>query len=348
MIYVLVTVGFKNEEIENENLDSINLADDLVKVIKIGFSSDEINKNRLKTHSTSNFAFKIFKIIEGGTQADETIIHRYFKPYQHLGRREVFEYRDEIIDFFNKYTTIEEIRKAIPIECNENYITEMKKTGDVLEIPVSVAINILSKKSEKMISRDTITEVRKMIYLLDDYKNGSFKNICDFLEVDEDIFIEEMLNFLTIRQNLINKYKNLYDNIKKAETVYDRLLEIGNSNIEEDLVFYLLNAEDWIYLSLGKNRLRSLGYHTTKIKRELDIMTFDLSLLKRTIYSEFREKDRISKYDLKKKLANIYNKIGYQKLAKANDIEDYFIVKSILLTIDKKKVAGFELVKRIG
>lgn len=341
MIYVLVTVGFKDKTIENKDPELINLADDLVKVIKIGFSADEENGNRLKAHSTSNFAFKIFKIINGGTQVDETNIHKYFKQYQYLGRREVFEYRDEIIDFFNKYTTIEEIRRIIPIGYDGKSIIGIKKVGDVLEIPVTVAAEILSRRIE--LSKELITEIRKKIYLLDDYKNGSFKNICDFLEVDEDEFIENVLNFLSIRQNLIDRYKNLYEKIKEAITIHDKLLEICQSDIKENLAYYLLNIEDWAYLSLGKERLRALGYSSTRINKELENILIDENMLKQAIYKEFRAGDRILKLDIKERLSNIYDKLNVNKTPKATDLGKWFEVKRT--KVNGKE--GFELVKQI-
>jgi hypothetical protein len=345
MIYVLVTVGFKDETIENKDPELINLADDLVKVIKIGFSADEENGNRLKTHSTSNFAFKTFKIINGGTQVDETNIHKYFKQYQYLGRREVFEYRDEIIDFFNKYTTIEEIRKVIPIGCDGRSIAGMRKVGDALEIPVTVAVEILSRRLE--LSRELITEIRKKIYLLDDYKNGSFKNICDFLEVGEDEFIENVLNFLSIRQKLIDKYKDLYEKIKEATTIHDRLLEICQSDIEEELAYYLLNVEDWAYLSLGKERLKSLGYHVTKIDRELEIKNFNMEeALKERIYKEFHKGDRISKAEIKNKLREIYIEFDYKRSPKGSDLREWFELKPCQLKSNNKRVNGFYILNK--
>ena len=345
MIYVLVTVGFKDETIENKDPELINLADDLVKVIKIGFSADEENGNRLKAHSTSNFAFKIFKIINGGTQVDETNIHKYFKQYQYFGRREVFEYRDEIIDFFNKYTTIEEIRRIIPVGCDGKSIAGIKKVGDILEIPVTVAAEILSRKIE--LSKELITEIRKKIYLLDDYKNGSFKNICDFLEIDEDEFIENVLNFTSIRQDVISKYKNLYKSIRESATIYNRLLEICQSDIEEELTYYLLNVEDWVYLSLGKERIKALGYNSTKINKELENITVDKDILKQAIYEEFKTGDRITKSVIKERLSNLYNRLNLNKTAKAIDLEEWFEVRDCKIDLNGKRVNGFELVKQI-
>ena len=146
----------------------------------------------------------------------------------------------------------------------------------------------------------------------------------------------------------VNAFFTEYDNLKTAQEKLHFLCESDLSQEARKIIEKNLDQKMKSYLSLGRDRLKALGYHTTKIKRELGIVTFDLSLLEKTIYSEFKENDRISKSDLKEKLASIYDKVGYKKLAKANDIENYFVVKSILLTVDGKKVAGFELLKEIS
>ena len=173
--------------------------------------------------------------------------------------------------------------------------------------------------------------------------NGSFKNICDFLEVDEDEFIENVLNFTSIRQDVISKYKNLYKSIRESATIYNRLLEICQSDIEEELTYYLLNVEDWVYLSLGKERIKALGYNSTKINKELENTTVDKDILKQAIYEEFKTGDRITKSVIKERLSNLYNRLNLNKTAKAIDLEEWFEVKRI-------KVGGrngFKLVKQI-
>ena len=61
------------------------------------------------------------------------------------------------------------------------------------------------------------------------------------------------------------------------------------------------------------------------------------------IYRLFKVGNRYIKSDIKSTLKNIYEIHGYKKSAKANDLEQYFIIKDIL-TSDKKH--GLELLSK--
>ena len=62
--------------------------------------------------------------------------------------------------------------------------------------------------------------------------------------------------------------------------------------------------------------------------------------MKEEMYRLFRVGNRYTKADIKTTLKNLYERIGYQKTAKATDLEEYFDLKKIY-TSDKKN--GFEL-----
>ena len=69
--------------------------------------------------------------------------------------------------------------------------------------------------------------------------------------------------------------------------------------------------------------------------------------LKNEIYRLFTVGYRYSKSDIKSTLKNAYERVGYQKTAKASDLEEYFIVKDTKLQDETKKwVNGFELLEK--
>ena len=134
-----------------------------------------------------------------------------------------------------------------------------------------------------------------------------------------------------------------------AKSDAERLKLICDPNLSELARKYLIDqAESRIkgYLTLGYDRIRALGYHTTKIKKELGIVTFSKNDLKTLVQEEFKEGDRIAKSDIKERLAEIYNKIKYKKTPKANDLEEWFDLKPVLITVEGKRVHGFELVEK--
>jgi dissimilatory sulfite reductase (desulfoviridin) alpha/beta subunit len=60
------------------------------------------------------------------------------------------------------------------------------------------------------------------------------------------------------------------------------------------------------------------------------------------IYKTFSVGQRYSKKNIKDTLNDLYQRLGYQKKAKATDLELYYLMKSVYLTADKQN--GFELI----
>ncbi len=148
----------------------------------------------------------------------------------------------------------------------------------------------------------------------------------------------------------MNAFFTEYDELK---TIYDRLKFLCEANLSDEarkVIERQLDDKTTRYLSLGKDRLKALGYHSSKIEKELgDTKTDKIIELKDKIYSEFNEGDRISLSDIKEKLAKIYSEISYSKSAKANDLEEWFEVSLINITsLQGKRGKGFELLKKKG
>ena len=102
-------------------------------------------------------------------------------------------------------------------------------------------------------------------------------------------------------------------------------------------------------LGLGKKRLKALNYNTTYIKKELGIVMFSDSDLGNHIRSTFNLGDKYILSDLKIRLGELYERIGYKAVPKASDILDYFEVREYSLYEKlpdgkRKKVRGYELI----
>lgn len=132
-------------------------------------------------------------------------------------------------------------------------------------------------------------------------------------------------------------------------SVYEKLKMICQAGLSEeafDEVSQHVEGNIQKYLILGPERIKALGYNITEIKKELGIITFDVDDVAQRIIGAFKEGDRISKADIKTKLKEIYAEVGYEKTAKANDIEEWFEVKEIQFRKDGKVIHGFELTKK--
>ena len=68
-----------------------------------------------------------------------------------------------------------------------------------------------------------------------------------------------------------------------------------------------------------------------------------------SVYSDFREGEKLSLTNIKNKLSFIYSSINYNSTPKATDIERWFEVKECLVPIEvngkKKRSRGYELLK---
>ena len=159
----------------------------------------------------------------------------------------------------------------------------------------------------------------------------------------DDIVNQEAFEFL-------EKYNSLTEARKKLIL----LCEYGLSSDAIQIVLGQIPNSDYIksyYLALGPQRLKNLGYKRNNIEKELGIVVFSPELLIQEIFSNFKENEKYTLANLKNKLSFIYSSINYSAAPKANDIENYFEVKGIVVyekdesTGKRKQIRGYELLK---
>ena len=327
MIYLIKSAGYD----ENENL---------IHLLKIGYTEDNNRDRRFMSYKLHNPTCKILYEIPSLSEDIEKRIQYKFKDllYSEYGR-EWFYYSEDIINFFKDIDSIDleslpknPIRgskdfKKIKNECREvlSYFFNSKDTEDYLK-------NIISKVKDQL-TRDYVLE-----YLRDDSSIGPegvdrYLNYLKCLETgiycEDDIVNREVSEFLKVYIGL----NTIYDKLKL-------LCEYGLSNDAIQIVLGQIADSDEIksyYTTLGSQRLKGMGYHVTKIKRSLGIITFSQELLESSIYSEFKIGDKITLADIKLKLEYLYKSINYDAAPKAKDLENYFEVKNSSIYENGKK-----------
>lgn len=101
------------------------------------------------------------------------------------------------------------------------------------------------------------------------------------------------------------------------------------------------------YMTLGPERLYSLGYDITKVSREYSDMFFDRNSLKESIYNTFHEGDKIAMSDIKIMLKDLYKSLGYNKSPMATDLEEFFeLSRTKISTPEGKYRDAFKLLKK--
>jgi hypothetical protein len=334
MIYVKLSASYKNK-------DSIT---EFENILKIGYTKDneKTSSGRDISYKTENPTIKTLYIIEGGTEQDERNLHNHFRKYLKYGN-EWFDYNDEILEFFNTHTTVESLRE--------------------LEVKFS------SKHSTIL---DEIRQNHRYILCIIEDNLGfgiSDREFLELLDLDNivDNFIEIIIPWLTrnypdqssIIIQSINHYLELSEGFKKfVQHLQDttilfplRLRELCESQeFTEDEKRMIARdsspAFERYYCVLGPERCRALGYSTDKLNREISdrIIETNVDIISE-ILKLFKIGGRYKKSDIKEALRDLYKRLGLNKSPKASDLEEYFELKTILVSdpITKKRESGFEI-----
>lgn len=338
MIYLIKSAGYD----ENENL---------IHLLKIGYTEDNNRDRRFMSYKLHNPTCKILYEIPSLSEDIEKRIQYKFRDYKYKEYgNEWFYYNDDVINFFRDIDKVDleslpknPVRgskefKKIKNECREvlSYFFNTKDTEEYLE-------NIISKVKDQL-SKDYVIE-----YLRKDPNVGN-ERVDKYFEVlrcretgiycEDDIVNHEVSEFLKVYTGL----NTIYDKLKL-------LCEYGLSQDGIDIVLGQIADSDEIksyYTTLGSQRLKGMGYHVTKIKRSLGIITFSQELLESSIYSEFKVGDKITLSDIKSRLEVLYKSINYDKVAKAKDLENYFEVKNSSIYENGKKVKCYIIIKKKG
>lgn len=132
------------------------------------------------------------------------------------------------------------------------------------------------------------------------------------------------------------------------------LVKISESDLtDENLTNFLgLIPERFkeYYTEMGPDRIKASGYREDKLKAEWtkqhqeELGVSDELIL--GVAEHFKLGHRYSKSKIKETLKELYQKHGYQKTAKASDLQEYFWLKDTKLFEDGKWVNGFEIQKK--
>lgn len=146
-------------------------------------------------------------------------------------------------------------------------------------------------------------------------------------------------------QSFFRGFEELPDFYSKMKAVCEAPL----TDLERSYILVKLPIEfRKYYETLGPERLKSLGYNITNIKRELKDLKIDLESLSKKIFANFKEGQRYTKADIKTTLGEIYEALEYSRTPKASDLEYYFEIKDCLIQNKEtgKRDKGFEIIKK--
>lgn len=344
MIYLIESSGYSVDD-----KDTINY----FRLLKIGYTEDNCRDGRFTAYKLHNPTYRVLCEVPGLTEEDEKNVQYKFRKYLYPEYgMEWFEYNKEIVDFFSDSNVIENI-KSLP-KCpvlEHRELTKLKKE-------VKVILEILN-------GIDKSIDIKYLYKEVFNRKLRSIDLVYEFLELSIDKNILDKCKYLLECRETGVYCENPEDNREVSEflrvytrltTIHDKLkllCEYGLSQDAIQIVLGQINESDEIksyYITLGPSKLKSLSYNSTKIKNHLGIVTFSQELLESSIYSEFKVGDIWLLSDIKSKLEYIYSNINYDKVAKANDLLNYFEVQETMvrreISGEKKRVKVYKLLKR--
>ena len=303
----------------SDNARSFILSDANIETLAVDISLDLpqiMGRQRLNSNPWRNDAEFYYKPLTNGKR--EKLGDKDFQNFL----QKKFDDTDNLLDAFNqvdgkgKYA----LAKRYKIDANTynykyDYIAVNRDSNGNLE-PVRNELVIIAEKRA--------FDVQKY-----DYQDrfSVFNNIDSSLYSNED---SERL------KSEMHQFYEQYGNIKNnTQLVLKLYCELDISKETKDRIYDLLPSKIKSYLSLGKEKLRSIKYIPEKIERLLNNETINIDDI---IYSRYKIGDKLEKSNLKKNLQDIYDKSGLSKKAKATDIEEWFQYSDSCMRKDGKKI----------
>lgn len=338
MIYLIETTYY--------NKDTKEVLD----LLKIGYTEDSKKDKRFMAYRMHNPGHKLLYEVLGYDEDIEKRIQYKFRglKYNEYGN-EWFYYSEDIINFFKDIDNID--LESLPKSPRRREIEFTNLKNEVIEI---IKYLFLTKT-------EYLDYLENLITTLGD--KFCVSSVLDYIKtdplVDRDLYskyleiVKSRETGIYCKDDIVNQEVSEFLGIYTGlTTIYDKLkllCEYGLSQDSINIVLGQISDSDEIksyYLSITPSRLRALGYNVTRIKRELNIVTFSQELLEKSMYLEFKVGDRLSLSDIKVKLINIYESINYDRKAKATDLENYFEVKKCTINLPGKRVNGLEIINR--
>ena len=274
----------------------------------------------------------------------EKSLHQYFKvhQYQEYGT-EWFIYSDEIIEFFDRLRT----KDDIVLELN-NHLFSYGKTGNRVETGFNKVVSRLidtclniKYPGETYDPRVVTKEKEVILGNISELKIITIEGAEKFILGHFGYSMKYLEEFYIPPSQKISEF---LDEFEALDNFHDKMKLICESNMTEEEISFILTqvpvSYKNYYLKLGPSRLYALGYNITYVKREYsDAINFDSDQLKLELCKYFVVGKVYSFSDAKEIIKTVYNSLGYNKTPRANDLENYFEIK-------KKMISNKETGKR--
>ena len=301
-------------------------------VIKIGFSNN-FNK-RLCAYISHNTSFEVIKKLDGDkfNTGCESIIHSYLRDKRHNRRTEVFVRDleiDQLIDNLNSVGDIVSLCSKIK-KPKKNVRLYLKLYKPIILYNWDEISKVFSGNPEDII-------ISMLYYRSIDIK----KHVKDIFGIDLQDVPEEDLKEL---EDFFRGYNKLTDRQYKLKYLCEYCERVGNTSILNQI--QEKRFDEYINV-LGLDVCKAVWYKPAELDRRLSVMSFDTDLLDSKILSEFSVGESYPNTQIKTRLNEIYNEVGYKIKAKATDLNNYFNTKTCTINLaGGKRINGLKLLSK--
>jgi hypothetical protein len=151
-------------------------------------------------------------------------------------------------------------------------------------------------------------------------------------------------------KELAEEFKGLTDEVTRLRFI----VSLGEKDLtkEELFSFFSLFSDKYFnyYDILGFDGIKACKCQESYIKRKIDDIKGNSMIdrdVRKEIYRLFQIGKRYINKDIKQSLKILYERLGYMKTAKANDLEEYFEIKAVKFQdLSGKWVHGLELLSK--
>ncbi len=241
------------------------------------------------------------------------------------------------IETFNNINPSETLQIQKYIKTYNNNIKTLKYTEDYVSIStingkISIVLNKLVLLSERRAWKIKNSDYQNKVSVIKELE--SHYNISEYN--GDKLLIEQFISNFEIDKNFERRIKLLSEFLDKYSN-YVSTLE-ADPRIPRDYTLY--------YKIIGSTKIKSLGYKESNIRDYIDQLVKKDSISGLIMYT-FLIGNRYTKKYIKEKLQEIYDQIGIRKVAKASDLEDYFVLNKIKISnkTTGSRDAGFEIVQ---
>ena len=337
MLYVLKSMGYGERG-------------ELIELIKIGFTDNW--DRRFDQYCGHNPTIVPLFLIEGGDMNDEYNVCQYFQKYR-SHRKEWFHYSEEIIKFFSKNTTIDDIREAIPIFKSRPGLHRKLLGTSILDHIVSIVgdtiVDLDYQRFLEELSSRKFTNMSQVLYFIRETYPDTADEIIDNLVcwycIRDKLMKKNYVAFSTTEAEVLDfisrsRTMNSFENQMKAlctEKISGNALPIILNQLPVRMKTF--------YNELGSSECEECGYRGEKMALVLENREKKI-ILSEKIRERFSIGDRLSFKEIKTILREIYQNLSLKRNAKASDLPEWFCVKTIKIWSDSenKRVDGFELI----